>query len=138
MSTVTWPNAVRVSGLPFMLQGWNNIYVRIDEPGNEYPTYVLQRYSLYDCIDIAKATIGFSKLSGHWVLFGNGFNVALSKNKSDDITGLIGDWSDNVKVSNTCTIREITIPISLPSINLRLLIEVLLVLVILILYNFYV
>lgn len=52
-----FPHAIRVHGMQWDLQGWNNIYTRTKELSDGAPTYVLPSYVLYGFITIAEAEI---------------------------------------------------------------------------------
>lgn len=56
---------IKVSGLPFMLQGWNTTFNRTDKLSENAPVYKLDRYNLYWMISIIGAII--YKLNGKWV-----------------------------------------------------------------------
>jgi hypothetical protein len=86
-----YPQKIKVSGLPFMLQGWNNIFTKTD---SDEPVYRLNEYTLYGLIPIAPAII--YKLKDRWIL-----------RREDDFLGhwipaegtrLTGRWSGGVKV----------------------------------------
>ena len=38
----TYPEKIRMSGLPFMLQGWNTEFVRTSEESDGCPVYYLE------------------------------------------------------------------------------------------------
>jgi hypothetical protein len=61
---IVFPNRIKVSGLPFMLQGWNNIYTKIDQMTDDCPIYELQSYLLYGLFPII-GTIIYRK-DGIW------------------------------------------------------------------------
>jgi hypothetical protein len=44
---ICFPNKIKVSGLPFFLQGWNNIYMKTNQMSEGCPVYELQGYNLY-------------------------------------------------------------------------------------------
>lgn len=76
MNNYNWPKKIVVSGLPFMLQGWNNTYVRNDLLGvvidvstkysDDVPIYTLESYWLYGIIPIASVQI--LRVNGEWIL----------------------------------------------------------------------
>lgn len=46
-----FPEKIKISGLPFMLQGWDTVFIRcVDDTGKVY--YKLDNYTLYFVIDI--------------------------------------------------------------------------------------
>jgi hypothetical protein len=47
-----FPQQIRVKGLPFMLQGWNAVYTKINEESDGCPVYHLEPYTLYWTIPI--------------------------------------------------------------------------------------
>lgn len=118
---VNWPGAIRVRGLPFMLQGWNNIYTREDVEGRDYPTYVLKSYTLYGCIDIFSAYIGWNSSEGCWQLRrGDELIICRSKHvkplSGDACTQLLlllGQWKSGdvepITISTDCIERGMTI-----------------------------
>ena len=61
------PRRIRVSGLPFMLQGWNTVYDRIDDIGG-HPAYRLRPYTLYRLFPIIGCTIHFSPSRKTWIM----------------------------------------------------------------------
>lgn len=63
---MSFPTQIRVSGLPFMLQGWNNTYRSTSMTTDECPIYRLDSYRLYGLIPIIGVTI-FRK-NGVWML----------------------------------------------------------------------
>lgn len=46
------PDRIRMSGLRFMLQGWNNEFTKTDETSDGFPVYRMPSYTLYGVIDI--------------------------------------------------------------------------------------
>lgn len=78
------PEYVLVQGLPFMLQGWNNVFYRSQERADGVPIYKLQSYWLYGWIDIASARL--LRIGGVWVLRKNGYhwNVDAMENLDKD------------------------------------------------------
>ncbi len=61
-----FPNKVKMSGLPFMFQGWNNIFTKTDELSEDCPIYVLSEYTLYSLIEIIG--VNLLKKDGKWRL----------------------------------------------------------------------
>jgi len=44
---MSFPNHIRVTGLSFFLQGWNNVYYKTGETSDGCPVYRLDSYKLY-------------------------------------------------------------------------------------------
>ena len=63
---MSFPERIKVSGLPFMFQGWNNIYYKTSEIADGCPVYSLPSYTLYGFIEIIGVTI--YRNNGIWVL----------------------------------------------------------------------
>lgn len=63
---MSFPQNIRLKGLPFMLQGWNSTYYKTSEESDGCPVYRLDSYSLYRFISIIGVKI-FRK-NGVWVL----------------------------------------------------------------------
>lgn len=60
-----YPPEVQVSGLPFLLQGWNTTFTRVEgELSEGCPIYHLDGYTLYYLFPILSATI--KKVGGSW------------------------------------------------------------------------
>ena len=64
-NSVIYPSRIKVSGLPFMLQGWNNVFYWTTERRDNKPVYRLEPYVLYWTIPIIGVTI-YSR-NGKWV-----------------------------------------------------------------------
>jgi hypothetical protein len=64
-----FPKSIRVSGFPFMLQGWNNIYHQNGETQDGCPVYELNDYTLYLAIPIIGTKI--YRCQGQWVFHRN-------------------------------------------------------------------
>lgn len=121
VSTVNWPGAIRVRGLPFILQGWNNIYTREDVEGQDYPIYVLKSYTLYGCINIFSAYISWNSSEGCWYLRrGDELIISRSrrvKNQKVDpgtqLLLLLRQWKsgdiETITISTDCIERGLTI-----------------------------
>lgn len=54
---MSFPNRIRVKGLPFMLQGWNSTYYKTTDTSDGCPVYRLDEYALYWTIQIAAVII---------------------------------------------------------------------------------
>jgi hypothetical protein len=90
MST-SWPNSIKVTGLPFMLQGWNNVYYRIPSKLIEdAPVYRLEAYTLYYVFPIIAVEIYKTKKG--WAL-ARDCDCYPSFLKED--SNLFGKWYDN-------------------------------------------
>jgi hypothetical protein len=66
MTDVEFPDQVRVSGLPFTLQGWNNVYTKTAREVDGCPTYKLESYMLYWLFPIIGMEI--VRRHGQWVM----------------------------------------------------------------------
>ncbi len=63
---IEWPKKIKMSGLPFMLQGWNCEFYLTSETSDNAPVYRLDPYALYWMIPIIGVKI--LKYNGNWVL----------------------------------------------------------------------
>lgn len=63
---MSFPEKIRVTGLPFMLQGWNNVYHLTAEISDGCPVYRLNPYTLYLFIDIIGVRI--LRIDGVWCM----------------------------------------------------------------------
>lgn len=97
--------AVRVSGFPFMLQGWNNVFVRVDLATGS-PIYWLSSYTLYGFIDIIGCSISKSKETKKWEFWRNCDDGPLYRKPGDDQISPVGDWGE-FSVSEDVTIRVV-------------------------------
>jgi len=95
-----FPKRVRVKGLPFMLQGWNNTYTRTKNIVNGSPTYKLESYVLYMIIPIIGVELRRNE-DGTWSLHRECDYERWSFIKSVKLIDPkypYGSWSDNMKV----------------------------------------
>ncbi len=53
----TWPERIRVTGLPWHLMGWNTSYYHIADDKDGFPIYRLDPYTFIGCIPIIGVTI---------------------------------------------------------------------------------
>jgi hypothetical protein len=53
------PDKIRVSGLPFMLQGWNNVYTKRKRMDGDELVYELHGYMLYWFIHIIGVSVHY-------------------------------------------------------------------------------
>ena len=74
-----FPYQIRMTGLPFMMQGWNNVYTKTDEESDGCPVYHLRPYMLYWFIDIIGVTL--YRHNGVWVLKRDGEHHDFGINK---------------------------------------------------------
>lgn len=65
-----FPSKIKVSGLPFLLQGWNSTYYKSSEVNDGCPVYCLDEYTLYWAIPIIGVKL--YRDNGVWVLKRNG------------------------------------------------------------------
>lgn len=103
--TDKYPFVLRVSGLPFMLQGWNNIYVRSDSSCQyESPIYHLQNYTLYNVINIIGVTI--KKKDDKWIFYRDcdGEDCPFYTNNED----LLGQWAHGPFISSDVSLKGLT------------------------------
>jgi len=63
---MSFPQTIKVSGFPFMLQGWNSKYHKTSEMSDGCPVYQLNSYILYYFIDIIGVKL--FRVDGIWVL----------------------------------------------------------------------
>jgi hypothetical protein len=61
-----FPDYIKISGLPFMLQGWNTHLYRTSETRDDAPVYALRSYVLYWLIPIAEIRVYRS--AGIWYM----------------------------------------------------------------------
>lgn len=59
-----FPTKIKMSGLPFMLQGWNNTYYITNQTSDGCPVYKLAPYNLYYMIGIIGTRI--LRIDGIW------------------------------------------------------------------------
>jgi len=109
-----WPIQIRVSGLPFMLQGWNSVYTRADffqeivsvdvmgpplyfplSSSDNAPIYILEAYWLYRIIPITAVKI--VRVNGEWQLCRmRDYEIFYSKpTNKKGVKGLLGPWLDS-------------------------------------------
>lgn len=87
---IKWGSIV-VSGLPFMLQGWNNKYL-----GQIDGSYYLPPYKLYGIISIRSVRI--REINGIWTILDNhGSTLHFNKIGIDQSTP-VGRWNKGIKV----------------------------------------
>lgn len=100
---MSYPNHIRVSGLPFMLQGWNNIYVKTDRLSEGAPVYELAPYTLYGCIPIIGTRI--FKTDGKWRLQRMCDFEPVFTNLSEVTSTPLGAWFETYN-ERLCTITD--------------------------------
>ena len=82
-----FPEKIKISGLPLMLQGWNTTFTRcVDDNGQVY--YQLSSYMLYRLFDIIGVRIEKKDNMWHFVRRGDYASMFTSGN-------LFGDWKHN-------------------------------------------
>lgn len=86
---VNW-GSITVSGLPFMLQGWNKKFL-----GYSDGSYRLSSYSFYGVLSIIGVKI--IKRGGVWVMIDEYGKIQITKTGSDQ-TSPVGKWSQSAKV----------------------------------------
>ncbi len=86
-----WPEHIQMSGLPFMLQGWNNIYYKSEEMRNGFPVYCLDSYTLYYTIPIIGVKVFYN--CDKWVLQRNGDLWTTDIECLEKPNQLFGKWS---------------------------------------------
>jgi hypothetical protein len=119
INKVQWPGSIKVTGLPFLLQGWNNIFVaKYSEKNSDIPEYVLQPYTLYNVIDIFGVTIAWNEEKEKWQFTRDcDYSPLFYSRKATPSTGfgareaLTAKWSD-LTVTTDCTERNLMISIS--------------------------
>jgi hypothetical protein len=98
-----FPETVRVSGMPFMLQGWNGVYEWTGTMSNDAPVYRLPWHVLFRLIDIIGVQLQKDE-NGVWKLWRDcdpGPLHELKKNGHDQGISPCGDWTMGVRVSHT-------------------------------------
>lgn len=106
-----YPRALRVSGLPFMVQGWNGTYIRTGNERNGAPEYALYSYDLYLLIPIIGVTI-YKNAEGFWMAHrhcDSPSTVAFCKSGVDSKDSPCGrDWVSKIGGDGTeMTVREV-------------------------------
>jgi len=93
-----WPQQIRMSGLPFMLQGWNNVYYKTSDISDGCPVYRLDSYNLYWLISIIGVRI--MRIDGVWVIWRNGDYgpIDIKKYGQSPQPDPFGSWSNGAKV----------------------------------------
>lgn len=97
---VYYPDKIKMTGLPFMLQGWNCVFHRVagGRVGEDNtPVYRLEEYTLYFLIPIIGVEI--RKEGGKWKFFRDCDYGSPSFQKLGDHSTPIGTWT-NGKVIN--------------------------------------
>jgi hypothetical protein len=74
-----FPDEIHITGLPFMLQGWNNTYYKTGEKSDGCPIYHLDTYYLYYFIHIYGVKL--YRRDGVWVMQRDHDTEPLSINK---------------------------------------------------------
>ena len=94
-----FPAQIKVSGLPFMLQGWNAKYYKTSDTSDGCPTYRLEPYNLYKMIAIIGVTI--KRINGGWVLQRDCdlFPTSMAKYGANPQGDPFGEWSNGMKVN---------------------------------------
>ena len=92
---MSFPSKIQVSGLPFVLQGWNSTYYKTGEVSDSCPVYRLDSYTLYYMISIIGARI--MRINGIWVLQRAGDAAPLDINQygASSQSDPFGYWSNN-------------------------------------------
>jgi hypothetical protein len=98
-----------MSGLPFMLQGWNRVFYKTREVSDGAPVYRLDPYTLYWFFNIIGVSI--KRVKNCWVMkrdcdyegnyYGNKYrrnDVTTNFNKADPTP--LGSWSYGGKVTD--------------------------------------
>lgn len=96
---MAFPNKIRVSGLPFMLQGWNNVYIKTGEMSDDCPVYKLDSYTLYGVFPIIGVSI--FRRNGIWVMQRecDGYPNGIHKYGESPQPDPFGYWSDGAYVT---------------------------------------
>ena len=87
-----------MKGLTFLLQGWNNTYIKTSETKDGCPVYHLASYNLYGLIPIIGVKIYRS--NGIWVLHRDGDDLPteIKKYGASPQSDPFGQWSNGAKV----------------------------------------
>lgn len=99
-SQIIYPEKIIVSGLPFYLQGWNNIFNKTKIIIDDKPVYRMNTYVLYGFIPIASVIIQFNKSENTWEFSRDDFGITRTFFKN---ATLFGKWYDDGKVIMTVT-----------------------------------
>lgn len=95
---MAFPEKIKMSGLPFMLQGWNNVFHKTNETSEECPIYELKMYVLYGTIDIIGMYI--YKQNGIWRARRACDEYSLFEKLGFDQSDPFGNWGLNGYVSS--------------------------------------
>ena len=110
-----YPEAVLVSGFPFMLQGWNGVYQITNEKSDDVPVYRLNSYLLYWLIPIIAVTL--RRVDGRWKIK----SESMLKETVASNDELFGNWRHgcqiNVRSAYTDKIRVSGLPLLLQGWN---------------------
>jgi len=89
-----WPERVRISGMPFLLQGWNTVLQRGAFSDQGYPVYSVESYELYGLFSIAGMKLEFTDNKG-WELMPYNTHPNFYKNGCNEIKDVnpLGSWS---------------------------------------------
>lgn len=103
-----YPDAIIMKGLPFMLQGWNNVYYKSGEYSEGAPVYRMESYILYGFIPIIGVLI--FKHKGKWV-----FQRECDPEPTTEIFKLIakselpfGKWNGSARVTTIFNEKSLT------------------------------
>lgn len=94
-----WPKRVKVTGLPLMWSGWNNVYVRTKNIISGSPSYRLESYNLYGVIPIL--AVELKRRGNSWTLHRDCDWITddfIKSVKLIDPKYPYGRWSDGMKV----------------------------------------
>lgn len=101
---IDWPDEIQMSGLPWMLSGYNTKLVKSNRTFEECPEYVLAPYNMYYIIPIIGLRI--AKSNGQWIArhydpdvarYGEGYYV-LAKRQHQSQDTPFGEWTDGGRV----------------------------------------
>ena len=93
-----FPNKIKMSGLPFVLQGWNTTFSKTKDLSDGAPIYRLEPYSLYFTIPIIGGSV--KKVNGKWIFvrdYDFGVNSGLEKVSPGNCFPF-GEWSYGAKI----------------------------------------
>ncbi|CAH6420445.1 Hypothetical protein HVR_LOCUS1194 [uncultured virus] len=96
----SFPEKIRMSGLPFMLQGWNNVYHKTDEISDGCPVYNLDSYTLYWFFPIIGVKL--FRLNETWRLQRDCdfYPTEIRKYSNEDQKTPMGNWSYGAQVTS--------------------------------------
>lgn len=100
MATVAFPRSIRMSGLPWNVQGWNGVYTQTSDRSDGHPTYRRAAFKWFGVLNIRGATI--LCCDGVWGLQPDdwididGCEWWFTRKLERPATSPIGEWRDGI------------------------------------------